>query len=140
MGALTKFDISCNDISVEGTTLLAEALRGNQVMTELSISSNRITDRAGFCNSNNMSGLAALADVIPGMGAISYLDISNNNIGQLFPQKDGQRKRQLRRRRMLPMEAIYGMSTLMAGSRMKTQAQSQKVLSPLPMPSPIWGR
>jgi hypothetical protein len=65
-----KLGISDNDIRVEGTKLLAEALRDNQIMTELNISSNRITDTAGYQDCNDMSGVAALVDAIPGMGAL----------------------------------------------------------------------
>ena len=73
-----KFDISSNGISVDGTKLFAEELRGNQIMTELNISSNRITDRAGYQNCNDMSGVTALVGVIPGMGALSTFTFSGD--------------------------------------------------------------
>jgi hypothetical protein len=73
MGALTKFDISGNELREEGTSALAEALQGNQIMTELNISSNQM-----FWN--GISGVAALAAVVSGMGALSKLDVRKNNI------------------------------------------------------------
>jgi hypothetical protein len=76
MGALMKFDISSNGISVDGTKLFAEELRGNQIMTELNISCNGITDRAGYIGCNDMSGVTALANVIPGMRAISTVIVN----------------------------------------------------------------
>jgi Ran GTPase-activating protein (RanGAP) involved in mRNA processing and transport len=79
-GTLMKFDISSNDIFVEGTKLFAEALRGNQSMTELNLSSNCITDRAGYGSCNDMSGVTALADVIPGMGALLVLSLKDNRL------------------------------------------------------------
>jgi hypothetical protein len=75
---MTKVDISKNRLYAAGTKLLAEALKGNQIITELDISSNNATwdgERHG-----EMSGVIALADVIPGMGALLKLDISSNSI------------------------------------------------------------
>jgi hypothetical protein len=80
MGAMTKFDISSNDIRAEGGKALAEALKGNQVIKELNFSHNNL----GY-NTNgdtDTSGIITIADVIPGMGALTKLDISNNNIEQ----------------------------------------------------------
>jgi hypothetical protein len=82
---LLSLDISDNRLLAEGTKLLAEVLKGNQIMTALNISSNTMTydggDKYGG-KSGDMSGVAALADVIPGMRALAKLDISNNDIGQ----------------------------------------------------------
>jgi hypothetical protein len=64
---LTKLDISSNSLRVEGTTLLAAALKSNQGMTELNISSNAVAMYG------DTSGVAALADVIPGMRAMTKL-------------------------------------------------------------------
>jgi Ran GTPase-activating protein (RanGAP) involved in mRNA processing and transport len=61
---------------VLGTKLLAEALTGNQIMTELNLSSNHMT-------ADGLSGVVALADAIPDMGALLFLDISDN---QLAPE------------------------------------------------------
>jgi hypothetical protein len=44
-GALTKFDISDNSILAEGGKALAEALKGNQVITELSAAGNRLAQK-----------------------------------------------------------------------------------------------
>ena len=52
---------------------MAEALKGNQIMTELSISDNHMTY-------NGMSGVIAISNAIPTMGALAKLDISNNCI------------------------------------------------------------
>jgi hypothetical protein len=75
MGAMTKFDISSNDLRAEGTKLLAAALKGNQIMTELNISSNSMTYGSTW---GDMSGVIALADVISDMGAMTGLDLSSN--------------------------------------------------------------
>jgi hypothetical protein len=71
-GAMTKFDISSNEIRAEGGKALAEGLKGNnQVITELNFSGNNL----GY-NSNgriDTSGIVAIADIIPGMGGLSML-------------------------------------------------------------------
>jgi hypothetical protein len=77
--ALTKFDISKNSIRAEGGKALAEALKGNQVIIELNMSSNHLGLNIGF--GSDMSGVTALADVIPGMGAISLVNLLHNGIG-----------------------------------------------------------
>jgi hypothetical protein len=66
MRALTKLGISDNDIRAEGGKALAEAIRGNQVITELNIASNNLGRDANF--KLEMSGVASLAAVIPDMG------------------------------------------------------------------------
>jgi hypothetical protein len=68
---MTKFDMSSNNIRAEGGKTLAAGLKGNQVITELNISSNNL----GY-SSNGMgdtSGVIAIADAIPDMGAMSKL-------------------------------------------------------------------
>jgi hypothetical protein len=54
MGAMKALDISSNTLCAEGTKLLAETRKGNQMMTELDLSSNYMTEE-----------VAALADAIP---------------------------------------------------------------------------
>jgi Leucine-rich repeat (LRR) protein len=78
MLAMTSLDVSENDLCAEGTKLLAEALKGNQIMMELNISSNNMTY-------GGMSGVVALAGVIPDMEALTSLNISDNDIGKLSP-------------------------------------------------------
>jgi hypothetical protein len=82
MGALTSLDISHNRLYVEGTKLLAAALKSNQIMTALNISSNNMTFGLvqDIPDINDMSGVAALADAIPDMGAISSVNLLKNNI------------------------------------------------------------
>jgi hypothetical protein len=75
---LVTFDISSNDLDTGGTKLLAEALEGNEVMTELNISGNSMT-RTGY-SLDDMSGVAILADVVSGMGALMSLNLSSNNL------------------------------------------------------------
>jgi hypothetical protein len=81
-GALTKFDISKNDIRAEGGKVLAEALKGNQSMTELSIAGNMLMYKADARSEadTDMSGVAALADVISDMRALTKLAMRKNNI------------------------------------------------------------
>eukprot|EP00935_MAST-01C_sp_MAST-1C-sp1_P001580 g1580.t1 len=79
MGALVKFDISKNEIRAEGGKALAEALKNNQVMTELNISDNLLSRNTG--RNADLSGVIAIGDAIPTMGALTSLDISTNNLG-----------------------------------------------------------
>jgi hypothetical protein len=77
MGAMAKFDISSNDIRVEGGKALAAGLKDNQVITELNISSNKlIYDSGGNCDT---SGVIAIADAIPDMGALSQFMFSRDS-------------------------------------------------------------
>jgi hypothetical protein len=70
---MTSLDISDNAIGRMGTQLLAEALKGNQILTELNLSSNYMT-------LGGLSGVVALADAIPDMGALTSLNISDNDL------------------------------------------------------------
>jgi hypothetical protein len=76
MRALTSLDISKNCLYAEGTKLLAEALKSNQIMTALNISSNFVTE-------GGMSGVVALADAIPDMVAISQFTFSGDGRGNM---------------------------------------------------------
>jgi hypothetical protein len=78
MGAMTKFDISLNDIRAEGGKVLAAGLTGNQVITELNISSNNLGYK--FDGNDDTSGVIAIADAIPDMGAMLSLHVGNNGI------------------------------------------------------------
>jgi hypothetical protein len=86
MRALTKFDISGNSLCAAGVKVLAEALRDNQVMTEINIANNKLgKDKTGFRERASrmrapldMSGVAALANVIPGMEALSTFTFSGD--------------------------------------------------------------
>jgi hypothetical protein len=86
-GALKKFDISSNDIRAEGGKALAAGLQGNQVITELNISDNKL----GFNHNadRDISGIIAIADAIPNMGALTSLDVSTNDIGRIDIFPDG---------------------------------------------------
>jgi hypothetical protein len=77
-GAMTKLDISFNDIRAEGGKALAAGLKGNQVIQELNISDNELTKNSN-CDADT-SGVIAIADAIPGMGALASLDLFRNNI------------------------------------------------------------
>jgi hypothetical protein len=72
-GAMTSLDVSNNMLYAKGTALLAEALKGNQVM-ELNLSSNSMTV-------GGMSGVVALADAIPDMGALASFNLASNSLG-----------------------------------------------------------
>jgi Ran GTPase-activating protein (RanGAP) involved in mRNA processing and transport len=65
-GAMTSLDVSDNQLGAEGTKLLVDALKGNQIMMELNISSNYMT-------SGGMAGVVALAGAIPDMRALTKL-------------------------------------------------------------------
>jgi hypothetical protein len=79
MGALAKFDISNNHLCAAGAKVLAEALIGNQTMTELNVASNRLGEASQF--TPDMSGVIALAGTIKDMGAISSVNLLLNDIG-----------------------------------------------------------
>ena len=57
---------------------MAEALKGNQIMTELSISGNHMTYDGS--NYGDISGVIAISNAIPTMGALASLDLSQNGI------------------------------------------------------------
>jgi hypothetical protein len=78
-GALLHFDISENDIRADGGKALMEALKGNQVITTLSIAKNNLS--ANSSGDNDMSGVVALADAIPGMRAMTSLNLSGSGLG-----------------------------------------------------------
>jgi hypothetical protein len=80
MGALLHFDISGNGLKAEGCKILAEVLKGNQVLTTLIIANNGLA-LASNGYTTDISGVTALADAMPGMGALIKLDISRNDIG-----------------------------------------------------------
>jgi hypothetical protein len=73
------FDISDNDIGADGLKALVEALKGNQVITSLSIAKNALSLNSS--GGQDMSGVAALADAIPGMGALTSLNLRKNGLG-----------------------------------------------------------
>jgi hypothetical protein len=71
---MAKFDISKNNLGAVGTKLLAEALDGNQIITELNISGNEATWDGR--KHGEMSGVTALANAIPGMRDISTVVVN----------------------------------------------------------------
>ena len=75
---MTKFDISSNEIRAEGGKALAAGLKGNQVITELNISSNNLS--CNFDGYRDTSGVIAIADAIPDMGALSSVNALSNSI------------------------------------------------------------
>jgi Ran GTPase-activating protein (RanGAP) involved in mRNA processing and transport len=78
MGAMTKLDISSNALWAEGGKALAAGLKGNQMITELNISSIRLGQNSDY--SDDTSGANAIADAIPDMGAMTSLDVSENDL------------------------------------------------------------
>ena len=56
---------------------MAEALKGNQIMTELSISDNYMTYDGS--NYGDMSGVIAISDAIPTMGALVKFTFSGDD-------------------------------------------------------------
>jgi hypothetical protein len=78
-GALLVLNLASNNLFAEGIELLAEALKGNQIMTELNVSDNAATWDGK--KHREMSGVIALADAIPDMRAMTSLNLANNFIG-----------------------------------------------------------
>jgi Leucine-rich repeat (LRR) protein len=75
-GALVKFDISKNEIAPEGGKALAEVLKGNNIIKELNMASNNLSD-----DGEDMTGIIAVANAIPTMGALVSVNILKNYIG-----------------------------------------------------------
>jgi hypothetical protein len=80
MGDILHLDVSNNALQAAGTKVLAEALKQNQIITELNISSNRMTSNCKGESGKDMSGVTTLADAIKDMGALLKLNISSNFI------------------------------------------------------------
>jgi Ran GTPase-activating protein (RanGAP) involved in mRNA processing and transport len=80
MRAMTKFNISSNDIRAEGGKALAAGLTGNQVITELNISRINLGRNSSY--KDDTSGVIAIADAIPNMRALSVANIMGNKIGK----------------------------------------------------------
>jgi hypothetical protein len=76
---MAKFDLSNNDMCAEGTKLIAGALKANQVMTELNISSN-YAGKVSKCGAADMSGIIVLTEIIKDMGALSLLNLASNGL------------------------------------------------------------
>ena len=74
-----KFNISSNDLCAAGGKGLAEALSGNEIMTELNIASNHLGKKT-WCGDADMSGVVAISDAIPTMGALTSLNLASNLI------------------------------------------------------------
>jgi Leucine-rich repeat (LRR) protein len=73
--------LNSNNLQAAGGKALAEGLKGNQVITELDISSNNLGVTSGVGTDMTWgSGVIALADIIPDMGALSFLNLSENNM------------------------------------------------------------
>jgi hypothetical protein len=84
MGALLLLHVASNKLFAKGTKLLAEALKGNQIMTELNVSSNSCTwDGKNYGEMSGCRCVIALASAIPDMGALTSLNLAQNNTGQL---------------------------------------------------------
>jgi Ran GTPase-activating protein (RanGAP) involved in mRNA processing and transport len=75
---MTKFDISSNNLKAEGGKALAAGLKGNQVITELNISSNFLVINSDY--GNDTSGVIAIVDAISDMGALTSLNMSANGL------------------------------------------------------------
>lgn len=71
--ALAKLNIRDNRLCAPGTKTLAEALQGNQIMTELNISGNGMGWDDWYDEGSDMSGVEALASAIPTMGALATI-------------------------------------------------------------------
>jgi hypothetical protein len=67
--------MSSNNLGVDGGKVLAEGLRGNNVISELNVADNNLCSYG-----RDMSGIIFLADVIKDMGAMTSLNLASNNI------------------------------------------------------------
>jgi Ran GTPase-activating protein (RanGAP) involved in mRNA processing and transport len=80
MGALVKLLMGGNDIRAEGGKVLAESIKDNQVMQELSIASNNLGKNSSY--DSDMSGVIAISNAIPTMGAMVTVNMMGNKIGK----------------------------------------------------------
>jgi hypothetical protein len=74
---MTKFDISNCSLGAEDIKLVAKALKDNQIMSILNLSSN-FAGRVSNYGSTDMSGIIGLADVIKDMRAMTNLNLASN--------------------------------------------------------------
>ena len=74
-----KFNIGQNFFCAEGGKAIAEALKNNQIMTELDISSNDYLS-VDANDESDMSGVIAISNTIPTMGSLTSLNISKCNL------------------------------------------------------------
>jgi hypothetical protein len=87
-----KFDISSNSIKPEGTKLLAEALKDNQVMAELHLSNNKVTDDGRYVLLTSSPALslrdnrlyAGMLVVPRSLQRASTTDLSGNEMGKEY--------------------------------------------------------
>ena len=82
MGALTRLDVSYNDIRGEGGKVLFEALQGNQVVKEINVASNNLSYNAS--GDRVLSSVIAISDAIPAIGALTSLNIRENGLGTSY--------------------------------------------------------
>jgi hypothetical protein len=73
--------LKSNNLHTAGGKALAEGLKGNQVITELDISSNNLGLNSDY--GADTSGIVALADAIPDMGALTSLNLADNSLGEM---------------------------------------------------------
>ena len=73
MGTLLVLSLDNNSLEADGGKALAEGLKGNQVITELNIAENDLSDEG-------TAAIIALADAISDMGALTKLDARLNDI------------------------------------------------------------
>jgi Ran GTPase-activating protein (RanGAP) involved in mRNA processing and transport len=75
MGALSVLSLKGNRLGADGGKALAEGLKGNNVITELNIADNDLTNYG-----KDISGIIALADAFTDMGALSKLLLKDNQL------------------------------------------------------------
>ena len=64
---------------MEGGKTIAEALKGNSIITDLNIASNDLVFKADR-SKIDMSGVITISDAIPTMGALTSLNLANNKL------------------------------------------------------------
>ena len=75
---MTSLNFLNNNLFADGGKALADALKGNNVMQELNISSNDLNYNSNY--NLDMSGIIAISDAIPTMGALVKLLMAKNKI------------------------------------------------------------
>ena len=82
VGRLVRFDISNNALRAEGGKVLAEALNGNKVLTELNIANNYFSAGASWnvFEKTDMSGVMAIIHTISTLGALKTLRMGGNGL------------------------------------------------------------
>jgi hypothetical protein len=131
-GTILSVNLIKNKIGVVQAKALASILKEHPTLKSLCGNSGKETELDMSGKEMDAGDAIMLVPEIVDNGALTSLDVSHNNLGALVLPEGWSEKK-------TDMGGWKDTSTLMEGSR-KRRLGNQRALSPLPMPSPIWGR